>query len=114
MKAIVPALVGLALISGTTVLRADVITDWNQTAIDVMKAVNVAGNPWTRSMALVNVSMSDAVNSVQNRYSRYTAELPIDPNASAEAAAAGAAREILMRQYPGQKTKIEEAVQDYM
>ena len=27
--------------------------------------VNVAGNPWTRSMALVNVSMSDAVNSVQ-------------------------------------------------
>jgi hypothetical protein len=27
-----------------------------------MKAVNVAGNPWTRSMALVNVSMSDAVN----------------------------------------------------
>ena len=95
MKAIVPALVGLALISGTTVLRADVITDWNKTAMDVMKAVNVAGNPWTRSMALVNVSMSDAVNSVQNRYSRYISELPADPNASAEAAAAAAAREIL-------------------
>ena len=61
--------------------------------MDVMKAVNVAGNPWTRSMALVNVSMSDAVNSVQNRYSRYTAtELPIDPNASAEAAAAACTR----------------------
>ena len=56
--------------------RADVITDWNKTAMEVMKAVNVAGNPWTRSMAMVNVSMSDAVNSVQNRYSRYTPELP--------------------------------------
>ena len=109
MNAFTPALVGLTLISTTTFLRADVITDWNKTAIDVMKAVNVAGNPWTRSMALVNVSMSDAVNSVQNRYTRYTTELPIDPNASAEAAAAGAAREILMRQYPGQKAKIDEA-----
>ena len=107
-------IVGLTLISGATLVRADVITDWNKTAMDVMKAVNVAGNPWTRSMALVNVSMSDAVNSVQNRYSRYTTELPIDPNASAEAAAAGAAREILMRQYPGQKAKIDAAFAETM
>ena len=101
------AMVSLALVSGNTLVYADVIADWNNTAMDVMKAVNVGGNPWTRSMALVNVSMSDAVNSVQNRYSRYTAtELPIGPNASAEAAAAAAAREILMRQYPGQKARI--------
>src|ERR1044071_6815481 len=109
MNAFTPTLVGLTLISTTTFLHADVITDWNKTAIDVMKAVNVAGNPWTRSMALVNVSMSDAVNSVQNRYSRYIPELPTDPNASAEAAAAAAAREILMRQYPGQKERIDAA-----
>src|SRR6478609_11950143 len=114
MKAITPAIVGLILTSTTTLVRADIITDWNKTAMDVMKAVNVAGNPWTRSMALVNVSMSDAVNSVQNRYSRYTTELPIDPNASAEAAAAGAAREILMRQYPGQKAKIDAAFAETM
>src|SRR3954470_9305296 len=100
MNAIKIAIVGLTLISGATLARADVITDWNRTAIDAMKAVNVGGNPWTRSMALVNVSMSDAVNSVQNRYSRYMAtQIPIDPNASAEAAAAAAAREVLMRQY---------------
>ena len=104
------AVVGLVLLSGNTLSRADVITDWNRTAIDVMKAVNVGGNPWTRSMALVNVSMSDAINSVQNRYSRYTAtEHYVDPNASAEAAAAAAAREILMRQYPGQKAQIDAA-----
>src|SRR5258708_30695719 len=100
MNMLKAAIVGLALTSSATLVRADVITDWNKTAMDVMKAVNVAGNPWTRSMALVNVSMSDAVNSVQNRYSRYTTDLPIDPNASPEAAAAGAAPEILMRQHP--------------
>src|SRR5436309_10310780 len=109
MNVLKVAIVGLALISVDTPVRADVIADWNNTAMDVMKAVNVAGNPWTRSMALVNVSMSDAVNSVQNRYSRYMAELPSDPNASAEAAAAAAAREILMRQYPGQKERIDTA-----
>ena len=109
MNVLKVAIVGLALISANTSVRADVIADWNNTAMDVMKAVNVAGNPWTRSMALVNVSMSDAVNSVQNRYSRYIPELPADPNASAEAAAAAAAREILMRQYPGQKERIEAA-----
>jgi hypothetical protein len=115
MNVLKAAIVGLALISGNTLVRADVITDWNTTAMDVMKAVNVAGNPWTRSMALVNVSMSDAVNSVQNQYSRYTAtELAIDPNTSAEAAAAAAAREILMRQYPGQKARIDAAFAETM
>src|SRR5262249_1937977 len=109
MKAFTPAIVSLTLISTTTLLRADVITEWNKTAIDVMKAVNVAGNPWTRSMAIMHVSMSDAVNSIQNRYARFTPELLIDPNASPEAAAAAAARDILMRQYPGQKARIEES-----
>jgi hypothetical protein len=108
------AMISLALISGNTFAQADVIADWNNSAMDVMKAVNVGGNPWTRSMALVNVSMSDAVNSVQSRYSRYLPELPSDPNASAEAAAAAAARAILMRQYPGQKARIEAAFTETM
>src|SRR4051794_29001013 len=115
MNVLKTAIVSIGLMSCNTLVRADVITDWNRTAIDVMKAVNVGGNPWTRSMALVNVSMSDAVNSVQNRYSRYMAtQIPIDPNASAEAAAAAAAREVLMRQYPGQKAKIDAAFAETM
>jgi hypothetical protein len=114
MNVLKVAIVGLALTFINTPIRADVITNWNNTAMAVMKAVNVGGNPWTRSMALVNVSMSDAVNSVQNRYSRYMPELPSDPNASAEAAASAAAREILMRQYPGQKARIDAAFVETM
>ena len=49
MNVLKTAIVGLTLISGTTLARADVIADWNNTAMDVMKAVNVAGNPWARS-----------------------------------------------------------------
>src|SRR2546426_8180208 len=109
MNALRTAIAGLTLLAGTTLVRADVITDWTQTAIDVMKAVNVAGNPWTRSMAILHVSMSDSVNAVENRYTGFTPGIAADPNASAEAAAAAAAREILMRQYPGQKARIDSA-----
>src|SRR6267143_4369757 len=101
------AFAGLTLLAGTTLVRADVITDWTQTAIDVMRAVNVAGNPFTRTLAMVHVSMSDSINAVQDRYTRFTPDIAADPNASAEAAAAAAAREILMRQYPGQKARID-------
>jgi hypothetical protein len=53
--------------------------------------------------------MSDAINTVQNRYTRVVATLPAAPGASAEAAAATAARQILIHVYPAQKAKIEEA-----
>ena len=55
----IAAVVGVTLLSGSTLVRADVITDWTQTAIDVMKAVNVVGNPFTRTLAMMHVSMSD-------------------------------------------------------
>jgi hypothetical protein len=96
-------------LAGSDPARADVVTDWNQTAVDVLKAANVPPAPASRSMAMVHVAMSDAVNSVQGRYARYSASLPSAPGASAEAAAASAARQMLLRLYPGQKTRIEEA-----
>src|SRR5262245_52440529 len=89
--------------------RADTVTDWNLTAIEVMKVARVAGNPWSRTLAMVHVSMSDAINAVQGRYTRYIATVPDQPGASAEAAASAAARQILVQLYPNQKAIIEEA-----
>lgn len=88
---------------------ADAVTEWNQTSIDVLKAANVAGNPWSRSMAMVHVAIADAVNTVQGRYTRYAVAIPAAPNASAEAAVAAAARSILIQVSPTQKAKVEEA-----
>jgi len=89
--------------------QADVVTDWNHTAMDVMKAAGVAGNPWTRSMAMMNVAMSDAINTVQGRYTRFAYNGPAASGASAEAAAASAARDMLTRLYPAQREKIDQA-----
>src|SRR2546427_5463904 len=92
--------------------HADVVTDWNQTTLEVLKAGNMVGNPWSRAMAMVHVAMSDAINSVQGRYTRYVFAAPAAPNASAEAAAVSAARQILFQLVPAQRTKIDEAYAD--
>jgi hypothetical protein len=88
--------------------RADVVTDWNMTTNDLV-AKDIGNNPKLRTLAMVHVAMSDAINTVQNRYTRVIATLPAAPGASVEAAAATAAWRILTQIYPKEKAKIEEA-----
>ena len=104
--AILPGIVAAALLSVPA--RADVVTDWNVTANTVMTAENVGNNPRLRNLAMMHVAMSDAINTVQNRYKRVVATIPLASSASAEAAAATAAHQILAELYPAQKTKIDE------
>ena len=99
----------VALAAPATPAMADAVTDWNQTSMDVLKAANVLGLPWTRSMAMVHVAIADAVNSVQDRYTRYALTVPVAPSASADAAVAAAARGILVQLYPPQAAKVDEA-----
>ena len=103
---LLPGIVAAAL--WATPARADVITDWNTTT-NALVANDVGNNPRFRTLAMVHVAMSDAINTVQNRYTRVVATLPAAPGASAEVAAATAARQILIHIYPEQKAKIEEA-----
>jgi len=103
------AAIGVLVALTTTTARADTITDWNETAVAVMKTANVTANPWTRHMAMVHVAMSDAVNSVQGKYTRYVAKGELARDASAEAAASSAARHLLLEFYPNQKAAIDEA-----
>ncbi len=102
-----PGLVAAALLVAPA--RADVVTDWNIIANDLMSAANVGNNPRLRNLAMMHVAMSDAVNTVQNRYARVVATIPAVPGASPEAAASAAARKILAELYPNQKAKIDEA-----
>ena len=101
------AVLAFALCSGGA--RADAITDWDVIAFDTFKAANVGGNPLFRALAIMHVAMSDAVNTVQNRYTRYTLNMPLNPAASADAAAVAAARGVLVTLAPSQKAKVDEA-----
>jgi hypothetical protein len=92
--------------------RADVVTDWNQTAI---RATEIAGAPvpvQTRVMSIVHAAIFDAVNAIERKYTVYAIDVPAGSGASAEAAAAAAAHGILERLYPQQKLIFDVALTD--
>jgi PAP2 superfamily len=104
---LLPGLVAAAVLIAPA--RADVVTDWNMTAAEIMRAGSVGNNPTLRSLAMMHVAMSDAINTVEGRYTRVVATMPAAPGASVEAAAAAAARNILVGLYPKQIARIDEA-----
>jgi len=88
-------------------VRANVVTDWNATAITVARAS--ADPVILRTIAMVHIAMFDAVNSVTPGFHPYAISLP-GGGASPEAAAAAAAYGILIRRFPGQKPALDVAL----
>jgi len=90
--------------------RADVVTDWNATAL----SLTLASPPQIemRTLALTHVAMFDAVNAVTGTYQAYMQPAPKAPaGASAEAAAATAAHTVLLSIYPLQRPALDAALQ---
>ena len=83
---------------------ADVVTDWNEKTVAY---VNAAGRPapaWILDLAMVHIAMHDAIQAYQHRFETYN-----DPIAgaagSAVAAAATAARDVLVNRFPAQEDR---------
>jgi hypothetical protein len=93
----------------TSTPRADIVTDWNVTALRITQGERVPGATQTRTLAMMHVAMSDAVNAVQGRFTRYTTTVAAMPSASAEAGGAAAARKVLTDLFPNRKAVIDEA-----
>ena len=88
------------------VFEEDVILQWNRV---LMQTVSTPGqHPPTimpvRSYAMMHAAMFDAANSIDGNYTPYLIEVPGSQNASIEAAAAKAARDVLAALYP---TRVE-------
>lgn len=82
--------------------QEDVILQWNRV---LMQTVRTPGqHPATimpvRSYAMMHAAMFDAANSIDGSYTPYSIEVPGSQNASIEAAAAQAARDVLAALYP--------------
>jgi hypothetical protein len=102
-------LIFVSLFLTTGVSRADVVLDWNTTLLDAVRADGTAPPKAARAMALVNVSMFDAVNGITPGYSSYLVA-PAAPNgASPEAAAVEAAYQVLSYVYPAQRSTFDAA-----
>jgi hypothetical protein len=95
---------------------ADVVTDWDEIAVQAILNAGGAARPGgTGSLdwALVHVAIHDAVQSYQHRFEPY---LQLVPGASGSpiAAAATAAHDILVHQFPAQASSLDTTLQTYL
>src|SRR6185369_1138273 len=98
----------LALSTLPVPARADVVTDWNLTTVQVAAAAGVAQRQH-RVAAMVHVAMHDAVNSIAPRYHAYAVRIRPSADASIEAAAVQAAYGVLIRLLPSQAATLDAA-----
>src|SRR3954447_6693633 len=103
------ALVVAAMIGMAPSAFADVITDWNERTVAFVtpRMVPAAGQ---RVVAIVQVAMFDAVNSIERRYRPHLVQLPAAATASKEAAAAAAAGMVLVGLHPQAASELKDAM----
>jgi hypothetical protein len=100
-------LIALAAFGSPGVARADVVTDWNRIMIGALEAAHTPPPPAMRAAAIVQVSVFDAVNGIERRYTPIHVDPAAPPGASRAAAAVGAAYEALVVLFPGQKATFD-------
>jgi hypothetical protein len=104
------ALLAVGSVCGASAARADVVTDWNATAVTAVQALGPSTPIQSRALAIVHLAMFDALNAIDRRYASYAAPLQALPEASPDAAAATAAYEVLVRMIPLQKAVLDAAL----
>jgi PAP2 superfamily len=81
-------------------VRADVVTDWNNAALDAIRASNTAPPMASRSLAILHVSIYDAVNGIARTNNPYLVQSAVSSSASRKAAASAAAHDTLVNLFP--------------
>jgi hypothetical protein len=109
IRGLIRAGIGLLVVmilAGAPGAHADIVTDANAKAADVVS--RLPAPPITvRMMAIVQVSVFEAVNAVTGRYPPQRAKLGPAPGASVEAAVAAATRTALSKLMPAQQAAID-------
>jgi hypothetical protein len=103
------AIFGLAHPAG-----ADVIADWNENAVSFGVLHNIGPPPAERIIAMTQVAMFDAVNSIERKYRPYLVQLPTSATASKDAAAAAAAGTVLAGINPQTQLTMKSLLESYL
>ena len=82
--------------------NADVVTDWNNAALDAIRAGNTSPPIASRSLAILHASIYDAVNGITRSHEQYLVPSAVPASASRPAAASAAAHQALVNLFPAQ------------
>ena len=101
-------------LSAAVPARADVVTDWSAITISTIGAgAAVPGPGRLIEFAMVHVAMHDAVQAIQQRFETYSPGIT-PTTGSVIAAAAKAARDVLVNRFPAQSATLDAAYADYL
>jgi hypothetical protein len=93
---------------------ADVIADWNENAVSYGVLHQIGPPPAERIIAMTQLAMFDAVNSIERKYRPYLVQLPASPGASKDAAAAAAAGTVLAGINPQTQAAMNSLLESYL
>jgi membrane-associated phospholipid phosphatase len=96
------AFVGVINLGSSIAIRAsaDFVIDWNNAALDAIRAGTTAPPIASRSLATLHVSIYDAVNGIARTNEPYLVQSAVQASASREAAASAAAHQALVNLFP--------------
>jgi PAP2 superfamily len=81
-------------------VNGNVVTDWNNAALDAIRAGNTSPPIASRSLAILHVSIYDAVNGIARTHEPYLVPSAAPASASRVAAASAAAHDALVNLFP--------------
>src|SRR5438034_3657156 len=90
-----------------TVAHADVVTEWNNAALDAIRAGHTPPPIASRSLAILHVSIYDAVNGIARPHEPYLVQSEVPASASREAAASAAAHDALVSLFPASASSFD-------
>jgi len=97
-----------ALIGPSAAARADVVTEWNAAALDAIRAEKTPPPPASRALAILHISIYDAVNGIARSGEPYFVRSAVPASASIEAAASTAAQLSLATLFPAEAGHFDE------
>ncbi len=102
--------IAIFFVGGLSPLGADVVTDWNRTALQAIRTESTPPPLAARNLAIIHVAMFDAANAVERRFEPYLFQPNSPPGTSLESAVIGAASECLLRLYPSQSAIVNQTL----
>ena len=90
-----------------TPANGDVVTDWNNAALDAIRAGRTAPPIASRSLAILHISIYDAVNGIARSHEQYLVPSAVPASASRPAAASAAAHQALVNLFPARASSFD-------
>ena len=109
-RVVLLTLIAGGLLACPVSVRADVISDWNQIALNTIAATNGAPPPSARTLAMLSTAVYNAANGAGGNVPLYGGMSAGPAGADATAAAAQAARDVLAYAYPALAASFDSAL----